>query len=58
MSDENTNQMYAIVELMGHARIAGKISEQVMFGTALLRVDVPKTSHQAEFTKFYAAGAI
>jgi DNA polymerase-3 subunit epsilon len=58
MVDNPKPEMHAIVELMGHSRIAGKISEQVMFGTALLRVDVPKTSQRDGYTKFYAAGAI
>ncbi len=51
-------EAHAIVELMGHARIAGKVSEVTMFGSALLRVDVPKTSQRDGFTKFYSAGAI
>lgn len=58
MSETPKVEMHAIVELMGRAQIAGKVSEQVMFGTALLRCDVPKTSQRDGFTKFYAAGAI
>lgn len=34
--------MWAIVELFGHQRIAGRISEQVFGGTNLIRVDVPE----------------
>ena len=33
---------WAVVELFGHARIAGAISEQAFGGGALLRVDVPE----------------
>jgi len=51
-------ESHAIVELMGHARIAGKVSEQVIAGASMLRVDVPETSEQSAFTKFYAPGAI
>lgn len=34
-------QQWAIVELFGHARIAGAITEQAFGGGALVRVDVP-----------------
>jgi hypothetical protein len=51
-------EAWAIVEIMGHVRIAGKVSEQVVAGTTLLRVDVPKTSQHDGYTKFYGASAI
>lgn len=51
-------ETHAIVEIMGHVRIAGKVSEQVIAGAAMLRVDVPKTSKREPFTKFYGANAI
>lgn len=44
MSEQKTDQ-YAIVELFGHARIAGRISEQVFGGAALVRVDVPEVTY-------------
>ncbi|MBV8781151.1 MAG: hypothetical protein JO353_07110 [Phycisphaerae bacterium] len=33
--------VWAVVEIMGHQRIAGRCSEQSIAGTNLLRVDVP-----------------
>jgi hypothetical protein len=51
-------EAHAIVELMGHARIAGKVSEETIAGAALLRVDVPKTEQREAYTKFYSAGAV
>lgn len=36
--------MWAIVELMGHARIAGAISSQVFAGTHLVLVQVPEVT--------------
>ena len=51
-------EAHAIVELMGHARIAGKVSEETIAGAALLRVDVPKTERREAYTKFYSAGAV
>jgi len=49
---------WALVELFGHARIAGKVSEQTIAGGAFLRVDVPTVDGQAEFTRFFGAGAV
>ena len=49
---------YAILELMGHARISGKVTEVTVFGTAMLRVDVPKTARREGYVKYYSAGAI
>ena len=51
-------EAHAIVELMGHAKIAGKVSEETIAGAALLRVDVPKTERREAYTKFYSAGAV
>lgn len=34
--------MWAVLELFGHQRVAGKVSEQVFGGAALIRVDVPE----------------
>lgn len=51
-------EMWAIVELMGHARIAGLISEKNIAGTNMLRVDVPDTTAQPAFTRFLGGTAI
>lgn len=32
---------WAIVELMGHRRIAGRVSQAEQYGTAMLRIDIP-----------------
>ncbi len=41
-------QAWAILELFGHARIAGAISEQAFGGAALVRVDVPEIRYTQE----------
>lgn len=51
-------EIYAIVELFGHAKIAGKCSEQNIAGTNMLRVDVPETKNQPPFTRFLGGSAI
>lgn len=49
---------WCLVELFGHAKIAGRCTEQNIAGTNFLRVDVPETDKQPAFTKLYGAGAI
>ena len=56
--ERGTFESWAIVELFGHSRIAGKVSEQVIAGDTFLRVDVPEVDGEAEFTRFYGASAI
>lgn len=42
MADEQPIAMWGVVELMGHRRLAGRISEEEKFGGKLGRIDVPK----------------
>lgn len=51
-------EFWAIVEIMGHQQVAGKVSEETIAGSAMLRVDVPEVEGQTAFTKFYASNAI
>lgn len=44
---------WAIVEIMGHRKIAGKVSETVVGGTSIMRVDVPMPDGQSSTTQFY-----
>jgi hypothetical protein len=58
----NTTQekfdLWCLVELFGHTKIAGKCTEQNIAGTNMLRVDVPETSKQPAFTRFFGSAAI
>ena len=40
--DQAQETTWAIVELMGHQRIAGRISQQAFGGANLIRIDVPE----------------
>ncbi|WP_233869295.1 hypothetical protein [Paraburkholderia adhaesiva] len=57
-------EQWAIVEIFGHQRIAGRVSEQTLGGSSFVRVDVPafdaigsQPATQA-FTKLFGNGAI
>ena len=49
---------WAIVELFGHVKMAGRVSEQLVAGATMLRLDVPGTEDSPAFTRFYGAGAV
>lgn len=58
MSDESTAYTgWAVVELMGHRRIAGHVSEAAQYGTAMIRIDVP-TTEGPPITQFYGGASI
>lgn len=50
--------LWCLVELFGHSKIAGRCTEQNIAGTNMLRVDVPETSTQPSFTRFFGSAAI
>lgn len=60
MSDNKTNSFneWALVELFGHQKIVGKVSEATLAGGAFLRCDVPEFNGNPAFTRFYGPGAI
>jgi len=49
---------WAILELMGHRRLAGYVSECAVAGTKLLRIDVPDASGKDVLTQMYGPQAI
>lgn len=51
-------ESWALVELFGHNKIAGKCSEQNIAGGSMLRIDVPETSHNPAFTRFMGIASI
>ena len=53
-------EQWCIVELFGHTRIAGLVTEATIGGCAFIRVDVPKFDVPDEtlFTRYLGNGAI
>jgi hypothetical protein len=51
-------ETWAVVELFGHDRIAGYVTEQEIAGAAFVRVDVPGEDGQEGFSKLFGPSAI
>jgi hypothetical protein len=57
---ENGIDGWAILELMGHRRLGGKVSEHTIAGGAFIRIDVPHPNVAGIFTasQFYSPSAV
>jgi hypothetical protein len=58
MAEEQAKQAFAewaILELMGHRRLAGRVQDVELFGTSMCRIDVPS---DPPMTQFYGGSAI
>lgn len=51
-------ELNAVVELFGHTKMAGKVSEQTIGVATFVRVDVPETTQQPKFTRLLNPSAI
>ena len=49
---------WAIVEVMGHSRYAGRVTEQAVGGCNFVRVDVPAFEDHPAFTKLLGQSSI
>jgi hypothetical protein len=49
---------WAILDLFGHQKIAGRVSEQQIGGSSFVRVDVPEVEGQPAYTKLFGPGSI
>ncbi len=51
-------EVWAIVEIMGHTKHAGKVTEQAIGGCSFVRIDVPESEGRQAVTKLYTQAAI
>jgi hypothetical protein len=59
VADDKTFDQWAVVELMGHVRLAGRLTEETHFGTALGRIDIPTGDGDTEFvTQYFGGGSV
>jgi len=49
---------WAILEIMGHKRYAGRVSEHELGGSSFVRIDVPAHGDQEAFSKMFGPQAI
>jgi hypothetical protein len=57
MSEEVKFESWAIVDLMGHVRYAGRVTEEERFGAKIGRVDVP-TADGGWTTVFFGGASV
>lgn len=60
---QNTFEQWAIVEVMGHRRFSGLVTEQTIGGSSFVCVDVPEYQTESgekfpAFTKLFGSGSI
>lgn len=58
MTEPEKFDCWALVEVMGHSRYAGRVTEQTVGGCAFVRVDVPAFEDYPAFTKLLGSAAI
>lgn len=58
MDKKENFEAWAMIELFGHNRISGLVSEQNIGGASFVRVDVPETTQQPAFTRTFNPSAV
>lgn len=54
---EAKEEVWAVVELMGHVRIGGRLTEEEKFGAKLGRLDIP-TEGDGFVTQYFGGGSV
>ena len=49
---------WCILEIMGHQRYAGRVTEHTIAGQSFLRIEIPASRGQVAFTKFFSASSV
>lgn len=49
---------WAILEILGHRRLGGRVSEATIAGASFLRIDVPEADGQPAMTQYYAPSSV
>ena len=55
---ETKFEIFAIVELFGHSKMSGTVTEQTIGSASFIRIDVPETKTQPKFTRLVNPSAI
>lgn len=51
-------EQWCILDIMGHQRFAGLVTEQTLAGASFLRIDIPETKNQPAFTKLFSPSSV
>ena len=51
-------EQWALLEIMGHQRYAGLVSEQAIAGGSLVRIDIPEVNGRKGFTNLFGVGSV
>jgi hypothetical protein len=57
-STQDAFDSWAILELMGHRRLAGHVTEEQIAGALYLRIDIPAIGDEPAATQFYGPQAV
>lgn len=57
MNDKPFEQ-WAILELMGHVRLAGRVTEEELFGAKMGRIDIPTSDLYAFTTQYFGGSSV
>lgn len=49
---------WAVVDIVGHQQVVGRVAEVTLAGVGFLRVDIPAASGKPSFTQFYGARSV
>lgn len=56
-TEQPTPDVWAVVELMGHVKLAGRLSEEEKFGAKMGRLDIPQ-GDGSFVTKFFGGASV
>jgi len=51
-------KQWAVLELFGHQRLVGSVTEMTIAGQGFIRVDVPAVKERPGFTRFFGPSAV
>lgn len=57
-ADQEELSCWAVVEIFGHTKLAGRVSTRKMGTNVMLQVDVPKGETEFSHSRLYSPGAI
>lgn len=57
-NDQQKFEAWGMLELFGHQRLAGQLTEQTIGGCHFIRIDVPEVDGVQGYTRFFTNGAI